>query len=216
MSHASILPMTYQGRKMYVYCAAGGVVGVDAGCGAILWETDAWKISIATVPTPVVIGDGRLLLSGGYDSGGAILQLKEEGAGRTLKVRPYTVQIERRFTPQEFGSDQHTPIFYQGYVYGVIPGGQLVCMDPSGRQLWASGSTRRFGLGPYLAADGMLLVLNDTGTLTLVEANPKEYKQLAQARILTGHDSWGPLALADRYLLARDLTKMVCVDVGRM
>jgi len=201
--------MTYAGRRMYVYCAAGGVVGVDAGCGAILWETDAWKISIATVPTPVVIGDGRLLLTGGYDSGGMILQLRPAGGG-------FATEVVRRFPPKELGSDQHTPVFYQGYAYAVIPGGQLVCLDPSGRRMWASGPTHRFGLGPYLVADGMIVVMNDAGQLVLAEATPSGYRQLAQARILAGHDSWGPMALAGTYLLARDMTRMVCVDLGGM
>ncbi len=207
MTHSSILPLTFAGRRMYVYCASGGVVGVDADCGALLWETDAWKISIATVPTPVEIGKGRLLLTGGYEAGAAILQLTQQ-QGRIVP------RLERRFPANEFGSDQQTPIFYQGYIYGVIPGGQLVCLDPSGRRLWASGSTHRFGLGPYLIADGLIYLMNDSGTLTLVEATPAGYHQRAQARILEGHDSWGPLALVGGRLLARDLTRMVCVDVS--
>ncbi len=58
-------------------------------------------------------------------------------------------------------------------------------------------------------------MLNDTGTLTLVQASPQGYKQLAQARVLTGHDAWGPLALVDGRLIARDLTRMVCLDVRK-
>jgi outer membrane protein assembly factor BamB len=61
----------------------------------------------------------------------------------------------------------------------------------------------------------MLFLLDDDGTLTLVEANPKEYRQLGQAQVLQGHDAWGPLALAGTRLIARDLTQMVCLDVGR-
>ncbi len=207
MSHASILPLTFGGRRMYVYCAAGGVVGVDAGCGALLWQTDAWKISIATVPTPVPIADGRLFLSGGYNSGAMILDLKAAAGG-------ITPEVARRLPPTEFGSDQQTPVFYKGYLYGVIPGGEMVCLDPSGRRMWRSGSTHRFGIGPYLVADGMIYVMNDSGLLTLVEASPEGYKQLAQSRVLKGHDSWGPLALAGGRLLARDLKQMVCLDVG--
>ena len=90
----------------------------------------------------------------------------------------------------------------------------MVCLDPSGRRMWRSGSTHRFGIGPYLVADGMIYVMNDSGLLTLVEASPEGYKQLAQSRVLKGHDSWGPLALAGGRLLARDLKPMVCLDVG--
>jgi len=39
MTHVSILPMTFAGRKMYVYCGSGGVIGVSAEDGRTLWRT---------------------------------------------------------------------------------------------------------------------------------------------------------------------------------
>ena len=207
MSHSSIIPLTFHGKKMYIYCASGGVAGVDAQTGAILWATDEWKISIATVPTPVLVSGGRIFLCGGYNAGSMMLQLTEQGG-------KFGEKTLFRLKPEIFGSDQQTPIYYQNYIYGVIPGGQMVCLDLTGRQVWNSGATR-FGLGPYLLSQGMIYVINDTGTLTLVEATPSGYHQLAQARVLTGHDAWGPLALVNGRLLARDLTRMVCLDVAK-
>ena len=32
---------------------------------------------VATVPTPVVIGDGRIFFSGGYNSGSMMMRLKD-------------------------------------------------------------------------------------------------------------------------------------------
>ncbi|MBI3945336.1 MAG: PQQ-like beta-propeller repeat protein [Armatimonadetes bacterium] len=213
MTHSSVLPVEFNGRRMYVYCASGGVVGVSAADGSLLWETTEWKISIANVPTPVAIGEGRLLLTGGYNAGGMILQL-EESEGRI------TAKVAARFKPAELGAEQQTPIFYEDHIYAVLPSGQpssgqLVCLDAEGERRWASGNTRRFGLGPFLIADGLIFVMNDSGLLTLAEATPGGYRQLAQARVLQGHDSWGPLALAGDRLLARDLTRMVCLDVGQ-
>jgi len=207
MSHSSIIPTTFHGKRMYLYCASGGVVGVDAENGAILWETDAWKISIATVPTPVLLPDGRIFLTGGYNSGSMLLQLTEQGG-------KFGVKVLWHVKPDVFGSDQQTPIYYQSYLYGVIPGGQLVCLDAEGKQVWNSGAAR-FGLGPYIIAQGMIYLVNDTGTLTLAEATPAGYHQLAQAKVMKGHDAWGPLALVNGRLIARDLTSMVCLDVRK-
>jgi outer membrane protein assembly factor BamB len=95
----------------------------------------------------------------------------------------------------------------------VRPDGQLTCLDLTGKILWTSGATAKFGLGPFLIAGNQILALNDDGWLTLAEANPAEYRQLARARILTGHDAWGPMALVAGRLLARDLTQMVCLDM---
>src|SRR6185369_8780657 len=55
MTHSSIMPTEFNGERMHVYCANNGVVGVSATNGAILWETTGWKISIATVPSPLVL-----------------------------------------------------------------------------------------------------------------------------------------------------------------
>ncbi len=207
MSHSSIIPMTVFNQRTYVYCAQGGVVGVSADDGRVLWQTDEWKVRIATIPTPLILPGGRIFLAGGYNAGSLMLQLKREEGKITVKTL-------YRLKPDEFGSDQQTPIYYQDYIYGVIPGGQLVCLRPDGKLVWNSGTTR-FGLGPYLIADGMLYLLNDTGILTLVEASPAGYHQLAQAKVLSGPDAWGPPALAGGRLLVRDLTHLVCLDVRR-
>jgi outer membrane protein assembly factor BamB len=68
-------------------------------------------------------------------------------------------------------------------------------------------------LGPYLIADGLIYLLNDDGLLTMAEATPAGYRPLAQSQVLNGHDCWAPLAMANGLLLARDLTRMVCLDV---
>ncbi|MBI3921196.1 MAG: PQQ-like beta-propeller repeat protein [Armatimonadetes bacterium] len=206
MSHSSIIPMSFKGQSMYVYCAQGGVAGVSATDGRLLWETEAWKISIATVPSPVIIDKDRIFLSGGYNSGCMMLQMKESG-------KAFTVEPVFKLKPDVFGATQQTPIYYKGYLYGVRPDGQMVCLDLTGKVVWSSGSEHRFGLGPFMIAKGLLYVMNDTGVLTLLEASPAGYKQLSQAKVLEGPDAWAPMALAGGRLIIRDLTKMVCLDV---
>jgi len=84
-----------------------------------------------------------------------------------------------------------------------------------GKRLWDSGAGARFGLGPFLISGGLILALDDErGTLHLAEAAPSGYKELAKAKLLNGHDAWGPMALAEGRLILRDLTEMICVDVG--
>ena len=60
----------------------------------------------------------------------------------------------------------------------------------------------------------MFIILDgDTGTLRLLEANTEEYRELASAKPLSGHDVWAPPALADGHLIIRDLENMVCLKV---
>ena len=206
MTHSSIMPMEFEGEKMYVYCASEGVVGVSADDGSILWETTEWKISIANIPSPLIMDNGKIFLSGGYNAGSMMIQLKKGDNG-------FTVETLFLLKAREFGATQHTPILYNGYIYGVKPDGQFVCLNPKGETIWESGSSNRFGLGPFMIADGLIYVMNDDGLLTLAEATPNGYKQLAQAQVLTGHEAWAPMALAGGRLILRDLTRMVCLDV---
>ena len=51
--------------------------------------------------------------------------------------------------------------------------------------------------------------------VTVAEAKPDGWKLLAEAKVLNGHDAWGPMAMAEGRLIVRDLTEMVCLDVGQ-
>jgi outer membrane protein assembly factor BamB len=209
MTHSSIMPMEFAGKRMYVYCGKGGVAGISADDGSILWDTTAWKIAIATSPSPVILPEGRIFLCGGYGSGSVMLQLQEEGGKITAKTL-------FRLKPSVFGSEQQTPVFFDGHLYGVrMNDKQLVCMDLNGKVVWSSGSQHRFGSGPYMIADGMIYVLDDFGKLTLAVASPKGYEPLAVMQaIADGSDSWGPMAMAAGRLILRDMTHMICLDIS--
>ena len=206
MTHSSVMPMQFYEMRMYIYCASGGVVGVSADDGRVLWETRDWRISIANVPSPVVADEGRIFFTGGYNAGSLMLKLTEEGD----KIVP---KVLFRLTPEVFSSPQHTPVLYRGHLYAVRPDGQLACASLDGQVVWASGTASVFGLGPFLVADGVLFVMNDDGLLTMAPASPTGYRPLAQATVVRGHDAWGPMAVAGGRLIARNLTKMVCIDV---
>ncbi len=207
MSHTSILPMDFAGKRMFVYASDGGIIGVSADDGQVLWKTDQWKLRI-NVPSPVDIGDGRIFVSAGYNKGSAMIKLEDKN-GTIVPNILYTLK------PDIFGSDQQTPIYYNGYIYGVRPGEQLVCMDLEGKIRWASGSANKYGLGAYMIADGMLIVLNDDGLLSLIDAVPDGFRLLGQTKVLDGHESWGPPAIVAGRLIVRDLTSMVCLDIAK-
>lgn len=207
MTHASLAVAEFGGRRQFIYCGSGGVAGVAADTGELLWDTTEWKISIATVPTPLVLPGGRLFLSGGYNAGAAMLQLTEEGGKLTPKVA-------FRLAPEAFGATQQTPILSGEHIFGVRPDGQFVCLDLSGKIVWASGPATTFGLGSFLLAGDLFFAVNDNGRLSLFEASRSRFNPLAQARVLEGRESWAPMALVGGRLLLRDLTKLACLDVA--
>jgi outer membrane protein assembly factor BamB len=206
MTHSSLTPMTMGDEKSYVYCASGGVVGVSSTDGRLLWQYPDWHINIANVPSPVVIDSQRVFLSGGYNAGSMMLAIKHVG-------KEYSPEVQFRLDAKVFGSDQQTPIYYDGYIYGVRPDEQLVCLDPDGRIQWTSSSAYKFGMGPYMIINGLIYVMNDEGHLTMAKATPEAYTPLTSAQVLQGHESWAPMAFVSGRLIVRDLTRMACLDI---
>jgi outer membrane protein assembly factor BamB len=144
-----------------------------------------------------------------------LLQLVKSG-------EEFNVKVLQKYRPREgIASEQQTPIYHNGHIYCIQPkdaGGsrnQLVSVSENDvmNPIWTSGKNERFGLGPYIIADGKFFILNDDGVLTLGRATPTGWKTLGSTKVIDGVDSWGPFAIADGYLLMRDSKKMVCIDI---
>jgi outer membrane protein assembly factor BamB len=208
MTHSSIIPMDFANRRMYVYFGKGGVVGVEAETGKTLWETADWNVEFATCPSPVPVGDGRIFCCGGYTSDSAMLQLVDQGG--KLSVRT----VFRR-KARQFGSEQQTPILWDGHILGLRQADKrLVCLDLDGNEKWHSGRDR-FGSAPFIIADGLIFAMNDEGWLTMAEASTNQFKPSAKAQVIQGGEfCWGPMALVAGRLIVRDFTRMVCLDVA--
>lgn len=217
MSHTSVMPMTFEGKKMYVYAAVGGICGISAGgsdAGKILWESTEFSPAVIA-PSPLVLDKGLILIMAGYGAGSAMLKISKQG-------EQFTASVVQKYKPSEgMASEQQTAIYLNGYLYGIQPKDagalrdQFVCYKPTdcSKVVMSSGKTVRFGLGPYIYADGKFFILNDDGEMTIAKASPAGFKVLDKARIIDGQDSWGPLAITGGYLLMRDSKQLVCINV---
>jgi outer membrane protein assembly factor BamB len=213
MSHSSLMPVTIGGVKQVLYLTMKNLTGIAAADGTILWSVP-FKANTAAVPSPIHIGDGKIFVTSGYKAGSAMYQVEKSGAGFTARQL-----FSLKYT--EFGSEVHTPVLFQNHLFAVSSKnerGRFTCLGLDGKVVWESPLAREgtFGLGGFLLADGMFFILEgNTGMLRLLEANTKEYKEIASAQILSGEDVWGPMALSNGKLLIRDMTQMVCIQVGQ-
>jgi len=217
MSHSSVMTMTLGGKKMYVYSAIGGMSGVSAegaDVGKALWKISAFNPSVIA-PSPVQLGTDKIYMTAGYGAGAAVYNVIRTGD-------TYSITVIKNYKPKDgLASEQQTPILYNHYLFGILPKdagerrNQFVCCSPDDVQkiLWTSSSTDRYGLGPYIIADGKFFILNDEGTLTIARVSTSKFIFLDKAKIIDGQDAWGPLAIADGRLLMRDSKEMVCIDV---
>lgn len=218
MSHSSVMPYEFAGKKMYVYSAFGAVFAVAADgpeAGRILWESTAWNHEVIA-PSPICMPDGKVFLTAGYGAGSMVLQLAPAGGG-------FSVEVINEYLPKDgMACEQQTPVEFQGHFLGILPKdagplrNQLVCVSPGNfnRIIWSSGQDKRFGLGPYMIADNKLFILSDDATLTIARPSTTEYVELDSYRVMEGVDAWAPMAVADGYLVMRDSKTMVCLDMA--
>lgn len=216
MSHSSVMILTAEGVRQFVYAAAGGIAGVAADGpqrGQLLWHTKVFAPSVVA-PSPVPLPDGRFFMTAGYGAGGAMFRVSRSNDQWQAIL---LFQTDRRV----FGCEQQTPVFRDGRLYTVLPNDagdhrqEFACMTLDGQLLWTSGRENRFGLGPFLAVGNRFLLLDDTARLSLLAVDESGYRLLARADILagTGRDAWGPMAFVDGRLLLRDSKRLVCLDL---
>lgn len=214
MSHASIAEMTVDHTAMFIYPAIGGLVGIAAAgpdAGALLWTNDQWDHAVVA-PSPLPIGDDRFLCTAGYGSGSAIFKIERI-------ANEWRCMREQVLDRKTFACEQQTPIYRDGKLYTIMPkdAGKeretFLCMRDNGMVLWSSGNQHRFGLGPFIYADGKFLILRDDGELVLAQESESGYEALAAHQVLRGRDAWAPLALVGGRLLMRDQEVLVCLDL---
>ena len=196
----------------------GKVVGIDPHSGSILWEYTNWQC-IIPVPGACDAGDGKVLITGGYEAGAAMIKVEKDADG--------SYGITELYKNIDFGAHTKPPLYYNGYFYAQYSTNSrrdgLVCMSMDGELMWKTGREPGFNKGSMILADGLILATDGEKTLYLIEPDPSGFKPLASADVLEivavaepryGNQNWAPIALADGKLLIRDQSQMVCVQVA--
>ncbi|MGD9721190.1 MAG: PQQ-binding-like beta-propeller repeat protein [Pirellulales bacterium] len=205
-SYSSPVAMTLCGVPQIVIVNARCVAAHDPATGAVLWvrswperALEAGNVE-PTVAQPVAVGDDRILLTKGYGTGSALWQVKHDSDQWTVDELWRGTAMKTKFT---------NPVIRDGHAYGLDEG-ILECIDlASGRKTWKRG---KYGHGQVLLVDDLLLVQSEAGELALVEANPKEFKELARFQAIAG-TAWNPPALSGRKLLLRSEQEAACYEL---
>jgi outer membrane protein assembly factor BamB len=221
MSHASIMPMKINGKKMYVYNAVGGVVGVSAegdDIGKLMWKTTQWSPPTVAATT-VRLNGNEIAAFGSYGAGGARIKIDYDGISYSAKA------VETHKASEGIASDQQTPVITGEFIWTVMPENagtlkkQLVCYNISDlrKPVWSSGKENRFGrgLGPYIVRGDRMFLLDDDANLYYFKLEKSAAVLISHHKILKGIEAWGPMALAGNYLLMRDARNLVCLFIGK-
>jgi hypothetical protein len=188
----------------------GSVAGLDPRSGKVLWTYTNWQCTIP-VPQAVDAGQGRVLITGGYGAGAAMIKVDRKGDG--------TYGVSELFKNADFGAHTQPPVLHDGHFYAHYTTNErsdgLVAMSMDGQIKWKTDRQPPFVRGGMILADGLLLMTDGDTKLYLVEPSPSGFKPLASAVVLEPGDNWAPLALADGKLLIRGQKELRVLQVAQ-
>lgn len=188
----------------------GSVNGLDPRTGKLLWSYNGWQCPIP-VPQPVDGGQGRLLITGGYGAGSALIQVAKKGDG--------SFAVKELYKNPDFGAHTQPPILHQDHFYSHYTINErsdgLVAMGMDGKVRWKTDQAPPFVRGGAILADGLLLTNDGSTKLYLVDPDPTAFKPLASAVVLEAGDNWAPLALVDGRLLLRGQKELKSLQVAK-
>jgi outer membrane protein assembly factor BamB len=188
--------------------SGGSVNGIDPISGRVLWTYGGWQCMIP-VPHAVDAGEGRVLITGGYNAGAAMIKVQKKEDG--------SYGVTELFKNVNFGAHTQPPILYNDHFYAQYTINErsdgLVCMSMDGKVKWKTGEDPAFVRGGAILVDGLLLSTDGNKMLYLIDPDPSGFKPLASAEMLESGENWAPLALVDGKLLIRDQKQLKCVKV---
>ena len=117
--------------------------------------------------------------------------------------------IETNWKSKNLKAKFSNPVLKDGFLYGLSEN-LLVCLETKTGELKWRGN--KYGYGRILVSKDKLLILGNTGVLSIVEATPEYFKEVFSEQLLSDVRCWNGPALASGYLVAMNGEELACFD----
>jgi outer membrane protein assembly factor BamB len=188
--------------------SGGSTNGLDPLTGKVLWSYAGFQCR-NPIPHAVDGGEGRVLITGAYGSGAAMIKVTKAADGM--------FSAAELFKTTDYGSHTQPPVFVKNHFFVQYTVNErsdgLVCMTLDGQIKWKTGEDPQFNKGGFVLVDGVMLATDGNKMLYVIDPDPAGFRPLASAELLEPGENWAPLALADGKLLIRDQKQMKAVQV---
>jgi len=213
-----------QAGQPVVLCWTGdSVAGLAARTGKVLWRYP-WKpvkmpIGIAT---PIVEND-RVFFTSFYDGALMLRLLKDQ----TDIEKLWQISGRDEKNTLALHSIISTPVFENGYIYGVDSYGELRCLDArDGSRVWEDTTavpTARWSTIHFVKNGDRFFLFNERGELIIAKLSPKRYEEISRTKLLEptidqlpqrGGVCWSHPAFANKHIFARNDKELVCASLA--
>jgi len=197
--YASPLVATIQGKSVALVLAGGesrpsqgGLLVIDAatGVGLARFPWRARNFESATASTPLVLADGRVLVSECYEKGGTLLEFDA------------ALQPTQNWVQRGFGLHFMTPLEIGGHLYGFAgrnpPDTELKAIElATGKIIWTDdtrftegGRVQSFFRGTLLRAGERVFCLGEDGLFAELDLSPKGVVIRQRTRLFQAGSAW--------------------------
>ena len=192
------------GENYLIAGVEGKLAGLDPESGKTIWE-HPWKIFMnnAQITQPLKLTDDAFLLSAGYGKGASAIRLRRTSTGFETEEVWKSKNLKTKFS---------NPILVDGHLYGLSES-LLTCLDAETGELKWRG--KKYGYGRVLLAQDKLLILGNTGMLSIVKATPDTFEEVASHQVLSKERCWNGPALVGGYLVVRNGSEIACYDFAK-
>jgi outer membrane protein assembly factor BamB len=207
-SYAAPVAIGKGDQRQIVCLTQRRLVSLSPKDGELLWEFPFKDQLAESSTTPVLVGD--LLIASSVTLGSVALKLSE------ISGKPAVEQAWKNPTLTCYFS---TPVHVGEQLYMINgsfippPSATLRCVETkTGKVLWSKAKVGKYHAALIRTGDDKLLMLDDSGYLTLIQPDPAGYQELARSKICG--ETWAHPALANGKLYVRDNKELICVDLG--
>lgn len=165
-NYPSPVVVRMDGKDQLIMTGTEKVSSFDPLTGEQNWEVDGATTECVTS----AVSDGKhVFTSGGYPKN-HVAAVVGDGSGKVAWEKPNRVYVP-------------SMIVHQGCLFAIMDAGVAVCWDcETGEEKWKARLGGTFSSSPVLAG-GKIYAANESGTLYVFEANPVDFKLLAENRI---------------------------------
>ncbi|WP_254508497.1 PQQ-binding-like beta-propeller repeat protein [Anatilimnocola floriformis] len=189
------------------------MIGVDPINGSVRWDHPMVFQQAGTSPTPLAFKNRVVASTQAH--GAVAVHIKKDGDGQddalAAQASWHVPEAKSYFSS---GVVANNRLVLVTNVVEILPNTSLTYLDgETGKQLWKKSNVGYFHAGIMRLGDQKLLMLNDSGRLSLVELSDDGMKELASHQACGG--TLVSPALSAGRLVVRDAKELVCWEFAK-
>jgi outer membrane protein assembly factor BamB len=199
-------------EKQILALTAANIIALNPKDGSEVWKFPFKDALFESSTTPVRVGD--LVFGSSITAGSVCLKVTEKEGKQSVETVWKDPQLTCYFSTPIPISKEHMLV-----VVGKIFPPQYAtihCIEiATGKKTWTKEKIGTYHASLLRLGDGKILMLNDSGSLKLLEPNTKEYKESASAKLFEARgDAWAHPAFSNGKLYVRDAKELICFQLG--